>query len=625
MRGFSDSTARLVWRSAIAVGAFACIALAQGCGPVPVPDFAPAGNADVDAATAAKLFEEDGDPAVAMLPFVEDELLVQPFPGADGRSLAEQIRQAGAVVIDELPEIDLIVLRVPVGDMNRLAAELSRGGLVESFQKNYIFTPEGMTPNDPQFVSQTWLSQVGVDEAWNLTTGDERIIIGVVDTGVDGTHADLKTKIIDGWNTYDNNATYADVMGHGTEVAGVAAAISDNTLGVSGVAWDCPIIAVRATDSSGNGTARHIAAGILWAAGRGAKVINASFAPLWSNRVVKAAAQSAFNRGSLVVISAGNAGGTATSGGYDEAVFVGAVTDQNEIAYFSDRGPFVDLTAPGVEILTTQRGGGYGVASGTSFAAPIVSGVAALAWSTNPDLRPVSIVSALTSTAMDRGTPGSDIEYGTGVVQAAQAVAKAAATREVADVTPPTARVTSPATGGSLSGVGNVVVDAKDAGGVADVTLSVDGRPFATDTRSPYKFALDTASFSVGSHRLTIVATDLFGNASPPVSLDVSFRAGSTSASASATQITFRAPKPGATVSGNVTIDATVSDPDGLATVEWFIDGESVFASAVSGTSSGVTYLWRGTGSSSGAHLISVVITDGTGAQTTGTLRVTRR
>ena len=128
-------------------------------------------------------------------------------------------------------------------------------------------------------------------------------------------------------------------------------------------------VAVRVGDEKGQASARHVATGILWTVNHGAKVVNVSFAPLWSNRVVQSAAQAAFQRGAIVVISAGNGGSTATATGYDEAIFVSAVGATDVITTFSDRGPFIDITAPGEALLTTQRGGGYGPATGTSFAA----------------------------------------------------------------------------------------------------------------------------------------------------------------------------------------------------------------------------------------------------------------
>lgn len=568
------------------------------------------------------LFAGDADPRNAALPFVADELLVQPYPGADEQALSALYAQVGAQVTGYLPEIDMTVLRVPADELISAGATLADSGLFEAVEKNYLLQAEAF-PDDPLFLDQTYLPQVNAILAWDLTVGDAGIILGIVDTGVDAGHPDLADKIVDGWNVYDDNRDFSDVMGHGTAVAGVAAAMSDNAAGVTGITWENPIIAVRATDERGRASARHIAAGILWAAGHGARVINASFAPLWSNKVVQSAAQQAFNQGCVVVISAGNEGGMNDAAGYDEALFVGAVDRADDVAVFSDRGPFVDLVAPGTAIKSTQRGGDYALVNGTSFAAPIVSGVAALALSANPDLRPVTIIQALLDTTIDLGAPGADRTFGHGEVDATAAVQQAIDTAFEADDTPPTLKIDKPASGATISGRATMRATATDRFGVADVVMAVDGVPQATDTRRPFQFVLDTDRFAAGRHQLSFVATDLAGNASRTQSISVTFRSGR--AGTSGTSVTFQSPAAGASVSGDVTIQAAVSDADGLATVAWFVDGESAFVSSVSGTSAGVSYLWRTSGVSSGSHVITLTVTDASGATTAGTLTLVKR
>lgn len=592
----------------------------HGCGPTVPLDGTPTDNASV----ADFNFPEDADPVIAALPFEPDELLVQPFPGADPQALKTLYAGAGATVIDEMADIDLTVLRVPAGKLRETAGKLADSGLLETFQKNYQYSTQA-APNDPIYSRETHLPQIHAEQAWDLSVGSADIVIGIVDTGVDPDHPDLVDKIIDGWNVYDGNARFDDVLGHGTEVAGIAAAASNNAVGVASVAWESPILAVRVGNESGLSSSQNIAAGILWAAGHGAKVINVSFAPLWSDRVVKAAAQQAFHRGSLVVIAAGNAGGMNSAVGFDEAIFVGAVTTDNQIASFSDRGPFVDVVAPGTEIRSTTFDGDYGMANGTSFAAPIVSGVAALAWAVNPELRPITIGEAIVGSVVDLGATGKDTTFGNGAVDAAAAVAAAKAAFEPADTTTPSVKVSMPVTGQSLSGKATAAVTATDRYGVADVVLSVDGVPFATDTRSPYSFVIDTTAFSAGSHELAFVATDSSGNASPPQTVRVSFSGVSTAATGRAGTIRFISPADGSSVTGNVTIKAGVADTDGLSLIEWFVDGESVFVAPLSGASSGVSYLWRTASSAAGSHSITVAITDTAGNQTRGSLSLTRR
>jgi subtilisin family serine protease len=574
--------------------------------------------------TGTFTFAEDADAAVAALEFAEDQLLVQSLPGADESAVDAVFADAGSRVIDEIAEIDVKVLETAPGQLTRTAEKLADSGLFETFQKSYLYPPS-IVPNDALYTRQTHLPQIRAEQAWDISTGDQGVIIAVVDTGVDPDHPDLKDKIIGGRNIYDSNDRFDDVMGHGTLVAGVAAASSNNGIGVTGIAWESPILAVRVGNAEGLSSSQHIAAGILWAVSNGAKVINVSFAPLWSDRVVKSAAQQAYQRGCLVVISAGNAGGLNTVTGFEEVMFIGAITPENQIASFSDRGPFVDLVAPGTAIRSTSFDGDYGMANGTSFSAPIVVGVTALAWSVNPGLRPVTIREAILSTAVDLGSAGEDDTFGRGAVDAAAAVQKAAQSFDPLDTTPPTVRVSTPVAGQSLSGRATATVTATDKYGVADVVLLVDGVAFATDTRSPYSFVIDTASFSSGSHELAFVGTDSSGNASAPKTVRVKFTAVSAAGSGAAGTIRFTSPAANTSVSGDVTIKASLSDADGLSVIEWFVDGESVFVSLLSGISSGVSFVWQSGGFTSGSHTITASVTDSKGNQTRGSLGLSRK
>jgi thermitase len=557
------------------------------------------------------VFTDDQVAAMAALPSVENELLVQSFPGANPEDLADLYKLVDVQVVDALPEIELTVLRVEPDRLEAAAEELAGSGLLENLQKNYVFTAS-LNPDDPQYSLQAHLPQIDAPQAWNTTTGSEDVLVAIVDTGVDADHPDLAEKIVGGWNVYDDSADFSDTMGHGTAVAGVAAARSDNGIGVAGVSWDSPVLAVRASDEEGSSTGRHLAAGILYAAGQGATIINVSFAPLHENSVVKSAAVQAANRGAVVVISSGNSGQTYSAPGYDQALFVGAVGADDQLASFSDKGPYVDQVAPGSGIRSTAVDGGYRMMSGTSFSAPIVSGVAALMRSANPELSAASIRELLIGTAGDRGATGRDDSYGYGAVDAAAAVAAVLDAVEEDDTTPPTVRITRPTDGSSKNKRFIVSASVTDNEGVAEVALAVDGIPFAADSRAPYNFVLEPNHFSTGEHELHVEATDLAGNRAEGKLVTVRFTR-SSSTSGDASRITFLSPAAESTVSGDRTIKASVSDANGLATVEWFIDGESAIVSPVSGTSSTVTYLWHSEDVDNGAHTITLVVTDAFG------------
>jgi len=560
------------------------------------------------------VFPEDAEAAVAALDFVPNELLVQPFPGVEPGEVSAAFARAGVTVVDSIPELDLTVVELASGDLASTAAELVEGGVIEGVQKNYIFQAQAI-PDDTLFDRQGYLELVRLPEAWDLATGDPEVIIAVLDSGVYGDHSDLSEKIVGGWNVLDDSENYADVFGHGTLVSGVAAARSNNGLGVTGVSWDSGILAVRITDDNGKTSSRDIAAGILWAVKHGAAVINVSFAPLWSNRVVRSAAQVAMQRGSLVVISAGNAGDTTMHRGFPEALFVGAVNGAGTVAAFSDRGAFVDVAAPGSAIQSTAVGNAYDLTNGTSFAAPIVAGVAALAWSANPALRPATVFETIVAQAVDVGPAGKDSAYGHGLIDAAATVQAAMITVETDDLAGPIVGIDSLEEGAVISARTLITIDADDESAVADVTMLVDGVPAAVDARSPYRVVLNPDRFDAGPHVLSFVATDVAGNASAPLVLSVSF---GTAAEARAATVTFESPSDGTRVSGDVAIEATLSAEAGLATVEWLVDGASVWTSSVSGTESDVTYLWPSDDYPAGPHTITAILTDARGRRTTG-------
>jgi hypothetical protein len=192
-------------------------------------------------------------------------------------------------------------------------------------------------------------------------------------------------------------------------------------------------------------------------------------------------------------------------------VSVSATDSGDSLANFSSYGPYVDVSAPGVNILTTNWGGGYKSMGGTSHATPIVSGVIALMMSANPSLSPASLETLLQANADDKGLAGWDQKFGWGRVNAYRAVAAAAGSLPK-DTTPPTASITAPSAGAVVSGGIAVNVSALDGAGVVRVDLSVDGVLLASDTTSPYTFFWDTTKVVNGLHTLTAKAVDAAGN-----------------------------------------------------------------------------------------------------------------
>ncbi len=273
--------------------------------------------------------------------------------------------------------------------------------------------------------------------AWDSAKGDSDTVIAIIDTGVDMTHPDLVNKIVSSGHDFANDDDDAtDDVWHGTHIAGIAAAETNNSLGIAGVAWNCKILPVKVTDATGDGYYSWIIDGITWATDHGANVINVSLGGDVDDPFLEEACKYARDKGVVVVAAAGNDGIAAVSypAAYDAYVLAVAASDYNDaITDFSSFGPEVDVAAPGVYILGPAPqwyvGDGYLpylFASGTSMAAPHVSGLAALIRSLKPDLSVDDIMKVIRYTADDinKATyPGRDDHAGYGRINMARALA----------------------------------------------------------------------------------------------------------------------------------------------------------------------------------------------------------
>lgn len=317
------------------------------------------------------------------------------------------------------------VVSLPLGVDETTAADLiSRDPAVAFAEVDRLVEPDAVTANDPYFGSAWHLAKIGAPDAWSYSTG-AGVTIAIIDSGVDGTHPDLSSLMVAGWNFYDGNSNTADVYGHGTKVAGAAAARSNNGLGVASVSWQSKIMPLRVSLPDGTAYLSTIATAITYAADNGARVANISFQSAAGSPTIQNAAQYMKSKGGLVVISAGNTYGFESFAANDSVIAVAATDSADAKASFSSYGAYVDLAAPGVGVYSTVRGGTYGAVSGTSFAAPITGGVIALMMARNPALTPTQIESILKSTAVDLGTSGRDDYFGAGRINAAAAVAAA--------------------------------------------------------------------------------------------------------------------------------------------------------------------------------------------------------
>lgn len=277
---------------------------------------------------------------------------------------------------------------------------------------------------DPGFEIQWNLGAIHATDAWGYTSGYHLRTICVADSGIDATHVDLAGNIKrfpDGSFGYDfvnSDNDPSDDGGHGTHVAGIAAATTGNGQGIAGVsqAW---LIAAKVLNATGEGTEANLASAIRWCADSGANVILLALHAETDNRAVKDAVKYAADRGVLIVAASGNEGRVckecvAFPAAYEKVLAVGASTPDSSVATFSNGGEKLHLVAPGVSIAGPSPGGRYAVGSGTSQATAVAAGAAALLWGAKTTLKADDVRRLLEESAKDDGTSGFDYTYGDG-------------------------------------------------------------------------------------------------------------------------------------------------------------------------------------------------------------------
>jgi subtilisin family serine protease len=306
-------------------------------------------------------------------------------------------------------------------------------------------TPDGAPP-----VGQWGLAQIDAPAAWEVVTGRPEVVIADIGSGVDTGHSDLAGQLwvntgeidgngvddddnghvddIHGWNVLDNNADLTDHTGHSTMVAGILVAAPSNQQGVTGVCWGCRLMVVKVTQPDGLARYSDIAVGVDYAAQNGADVINISLRGQLNSAALHSAIAAA-SETAVVVSSAGNDGDDAPvyPAAYDPVLAVTATDSGDAKAAVANYGTWVDVSAPGQDIVTTVNSGGYGSTSGTSFATPFVSGVAGLLRSQHPNWSPTEVRTHIVNAAddIDGLNPGFEGQLGSGRINAARAVAQA--------------------------------------------------------------------------------------------------------------------------------------------------------------------------------------------------------
>ena len=234
-------------------------------------------------------------------------------------------------------------------------------------------------PNDPYFGKQWALSKIHIMDLWRITTGNAETIVAVLDTGVDQNHNELDGRIAARVN-FTDSPSLSDLHGHGTHISGIIAANSNNDRGIAGVAPHSKVVNVKVADDKGRCQPLVVAKGIIWAVNNGARVINISIEFREPSPELEKAVDYAWNHGVVIVAAAGNEGSQSPiyPAYYENCIAVGATKQDDTLAPLSNYGDWVDVFAPGLYIYSTLPDDCYGLRSGTSFATPFVSGLAAL-------------------------------------------------------------------------------------------------------------------------------------------------------------------------------------------------------------------------------------------------------
>jgi len=384
-----------------------------------------------------------------LLDVVKGEVIVKFRSSTPGASRMNSAGRISAFTKNELKRAGVDVIKLP-GTMSVESAVNYYKSLpeVEYAEPNYIRRAL-VIPNDTYYNSYQWgLSKIDCIDAWDIVKASWNITVAVIDTGVDYRHPDLSQNVdwLNGYNFIYPGMPPMDNNGHGTHVAGIISAMTNNGTGIAGVSWGARILPVKILDEYGMGSTESISEGVPYAVENGAKIINLSVGGEELSLTEKTVINDAYDRGAIIVAAAGNfASDNDNSNDYvmfpaalDTVIAVGAATYNGSRANFSNFGTELDFLAPGVGIWSvvpsSNPGGilnddddlwspiGYASSDGTSMAAPFVSGVIALMLTKEPLLTFSEIYEKLAVTATDISPAGRDRFAGYGIVNAAKAL-----------------------------------------------------------------------------------------------------------------------------------------------------------------------------------------------------------
>ncbi len=322
------------------------------------------------------------------------ELIVRPRQDLSAAERRRALKLVGAFPNRRNTRTDEFVLTVAAGPVvpghaeNTVASRLLASGLFQYVCPNWLLFPTQI-PNDPRYPEQWHHPMMQSPAAWDLhrADGGSEVIVAVTDTGI-VPHEDLPHRV-PGFNSVSDlpeadGGDLTDINGHGTHVAGCAAAAGNNAVGVSGVGWRLRVMPIRVSEAANGGASfENLLQAVQWAAENGAKVISTSYSGI-GFAPIETTGQYVRSFDASMLWAAGNSATDHAGWDFPSVIVVGASSQSDQRATFSSFGQGVDLFAPGVSILSTTRDGGYGLASGTSMATPVANGALAMIRSANP-------------------------------------------------------------------------------------------------------------------------------------------------------------------------------------------------------------------------------------------------
>lgn len=540
----------------------------------------------------------------------EVQLLVKPKATMGEAALHALVSAQGGREQNRIVALDVRVIKCPAHAAAKLMIALQQHKDVEYAEPDHLARAV-LSANDPNYTGggQWSLAKIEVPAAWDTTVGASSVSVAVIDSGVSTSHPDLSGKVLPGYDFFNGDADATDDNGHGTAVAGITAAATNNAIGMAGVSWNSMILPVKALGADGSGSYSAMANGITWATDKGARIINLSLGGTSSSRALQDAVNYAWSRNVIVVAAAGNNGNSTLlfPAACNNVVAVSATDSADSRPTWSNFGSYVDVSAPGVGILTLSGASSYANWNGTSFSSPVASGVVALMVTANPSLSNVGVVDALLKNSDDIGSAGYDVYYGNGRVNARRAVA-AVANVVPSDSTPPSVAFSSPANGAVVAGTVNVSVSSADNVGVTKVELYIGGILYGQSNTATASFSWDTTSYLDGSQTLQARAYDAANNvASSAITVNLK---NSSVADTIAPLATITSPSNNAKLIGKtVKVNVTASDNVGVTKVELYIDGK-LFGTSTTATTS---FSWSIGRVTAGAHTLQVYAFDAAG------------